>query len=56
VWIRKRLGYSGLVSGYESYSADDLLAHYRGEIAEDPDQETELIRAYAQTMVERRAS
>ncbi|HEV7559357.1 MAG TPA: hypothetical protein VGO00_27970 [Kofleriaceae bacterium] len=29
VWIRKRLGFSGLRPGDESYDVDDLLSHYR---------------------------
>jgi len=55
VWIRKRLGFSGLRAGQESYDVDDLLSHYRGRLAENAEQENELIRANAQTM-ERRAS
>jgi hypothetical protein len=55
LWIRKRIGYSGFLEAHEQYDAGDLLAHYRGELAETVDQQAQLMRAYRQTS-ERRAS
>jgi hypothetical protein len=42
LWIRKRLGFCAA-----RYERDDLLAHHRGELVEDPQQRQLLFAAYA---------
>ena len=56
LWLRKRLGFSGQLAGHESYDAEDLISHYRGELAEDLARQAQLIRAHGEIAGGRKAS
>jgi TfdA family taurine catabolism dioxygenase TauD len=48
MWIRKRLGLSGRLAGFEKYSKDDLRYNFDGSVPEPKENVEELIAAYTQ--------